>query len=157
MAIVLSAALFVAWGCAASVSDTREHAEAQMIEADLKFNEALANRDREAFRGYLAADAKFYGQRLLTSSDQVLEGWSAFMDETSGLTLTWAPDVAEAGASGDLGFTRGRYELRQTGEDGETKSQYGYYVSIWRKGEDGLWRAAVDIGTPGVEEPVPEG
>ena len=134
-----------------------EQAAAEIRQADVDFNDALAARDAAAFRALIADDAKFYGQQLLTTGDAVESGWAIFMDESSGLSLTWAPDVAEVAASGDLGFTRGRYELKSPGDDGETVSQFGYYVSIWRKGEDGRWRAAVDIGTPPAADPVPEG
>jgi ketosteroid isomerase-like protein len=155
--VVLAALLPTALGCGGGTVIERESAEAEILQADLEFAAALAGRDLPAFRGFLAEDAKFYGMQLLTDADAVAQAWGVYFDESSGTTLHWSPDVAEVGASTDLGFTRGRYEMRTTGDDGEVVSQYGYYVSIWRKGEDGRWRAAVDIGTPPAAEPVPEG
>ena len=154
---ILAALLPTLAGCGDSTTMDLERAAAEIRKADLDFAAALAARDLPAFRVFLADDAKFYGTQLVSGSDAVAAAWAVFFDDSSGVTLLWAPDAAEVGASADLGFTRGRYEMRSPGEDGEMKSQYGYYVSIWRKGEDGQWRAAVDIGTPPGAEEVPEG
>jgi ketosteroid isomerase-like protein len=44
--------------------------------------------------------------------------------------------------------------MTSPGPDGTPVGMSGEYVSIWRRGEDGLWRAAVDIGTiPQPNEP----
>jgi ketosteroid isomerase-like protein len=69
-------------------------------------------------------------------------------DPDSGVTLTWRPHTAEAASSGDLGFTLGEYRLTQRSSGGQVETAIGSYVTIWRRGPDGWWRAAVDIGTP---------
>lgn len=57
--------------------------------------------------------------------------------------LTWEPEVAEASAAGDMGYTGGPYRAPR----GETTA-YGHYYSMWRKGSDGTWRVILDIGGP---------
>jgi ketosteroid isomerase-like protein len=62
--------------------------------------------------------------------------------------LRWVPVVAEA--SGNLGYTFGKWELRVTGKD---TVQYGTYVTIWKKFPDGKWRYVLDGGN---DTPKPE-
>ena len=62
--------------------------------------------------------------------------------------LRWVPVTAEA--SGNLGYTFGKWELRITGKD---TVQYGTYVTIWKKFPDGKWRYILDGGN---DTPKPE-
>jgi ketosteroid isomerase-like protein len=59
--------------------------------------------------------------------------------------LTWEPTWAEVSAAGDLGYTTGPYEYRQQATD-EKPVGTGHYMSIWRKGTDGIWQVVVDMG-----------
>jgi ketosteroid isomerase-like protein len=54
-------------------------------------------------------------------------------------------DVAE---SGDLGYTLGRYESRRIGPDGQQVRETGSYLTVWKRGADGSWKVALDIGSP---------
>ncbi|MFO0582105.1 MAG: nuclear transport factor 2 family protein [Anaeromyxobacter sp.] len=58
-----------------------------------------------------------------------------------GEALAWAPDHAEAAASGDLAWTSGRATWRGGGEQVFTK-----YLTIWARQEDGTWRWLLDLG-----------
>jgi ketosteroid isomerase-like protein len=62
-------------------------------------------------------------------------------------TLTWKPREVEVSASGDLGFTIGDFEVRTRDAKGGSRSARGSYVTVWKRGPDGTWRAVVDIGT----------
>ena len=70
------------------------------------------------------------------------------------MSLTWEPDKEEMAASGDLGYTYGRYRYRGNGPDGRPVVHNGKYVTIWRKEQDGRWRIVVDIGTPSDPPPA---
>jgi ketosteroid isomerase-like protein len=71
-----------------------------------------------------------------------------FADLPPGTTLTWKPNKAEAAASGDLGYTLGRYVLRSRDRDGAPITRYGKYCSVWKKQPDRSWKWVVDVGTP---------
>jgi ketosteroid isomerase-like protein len=64
----------------------------------------------------------------------------------SGGTLRWSPIRAEV--SGDLGYTVGTYVSESPAPDGSPNSGQGMYVTIWRRGPDGVWKAVVDLGNP---------
>ncbi|QRM29450.1 DUF4440 domain-containing protein [Microvirga sp. VF16] len=113
----------------------------QLIEVDLAFN-AMAQREGtgKAFIAF-AADAPV----LIRPGSMPLLGRSAFVEafsQVTGSALSWEPLTAEIAASQDLGYTFGRYRIR---EGGETKA-HGVYVSIWKKQADGSWKFVLDGG-----------
>ena len=63
----------------------------------------------------------------------------------SSVQLTWEPLGGDVSASGDLGYTYGIYELKDS-----ASSQKGSYVTIWKK-KDGKWKFVLDAGNQGLE------
>ncbi|HEX2568526.1 MAG TPA: DUF4440 domain-containing protein [Polyangia bacterium] len=68
------------------------------------------------------------------------------------LRLSWSPEEAMAAASGDLGFTWGRWTLHGKNKDGSPREVHGKYVTIWKKQADGTWKFVLDTGQP---DPAP--
>ncbi len=67
--------------------------------------------------------------------------------------LTWTPSFVDVAASGDLGYTWGRYEYRATGPDGQPRTATGYFLTIWKRQPDGTWRFVIDNGA--ADRPAP--
>ncbi len=63
--------------------------------------------------------------------------------------LQWEPDFVGVSASGDLGFSSGPWTVIQPGVG---QMLYGHFVSIWKRGKDGVWRVQVDGGV--VHDPL---
>ena len=59
-------------------------------------------------------------------------------------SLAWHPVVAGVSRSGELGFTTGPSRFADT--TGRVPSWDGVYFSVWRRGADGAWKVAADIG-----------
>lgn len=116
--------------------------------ADVAFDQAAADGDLARFASMVADDAVFMGSGVLDGKEAIISGWSPLFAENRTAVLRWQPHTAEAAASGDLGYTIGTFELTATLPDGSEVKTGGTYVSIWRKGDDGRWRAVVDAGTP---------
>ncbi len=113
----------------------------QLIDADKAFN-AMAQREGtgKAFLAYSADDPV-----MIRPGSMPLLGRSAFVEafsQVAGSALSWEPLRAEIAASQDLGYTFGRYTLR---EGGEIKG-HGVYVTIWKKQQDGSWKFVLDGG-----------
>ena len=70
--------------------------------------------------------------------------WSGFF-AMPGSWIQWEPTTANVSVSGDLGYSEGMYEMRYSDQQGKTIDQKGSYVTIWKKGADGVWKLAVDI------------
>jgi uncharacterized protein (TIGR02246 family) len=144
---LLPIALLAIVACAPSPPDPAI-LEQEVRQADVDFDRALADGDVERFADLIAEDAVFFGNTTLEGREAVVNGWAPFLDEDSGLTLRWNPTDVEVAASGDLGVSRGDYRMTQISEDGSVSVGVGSYVTVWRRSEDGAWRAALDIGTP---------
>lgn len=118
-----------------------------LIETDKAFN-AMAQQDgmAKAFIAYADKDVI-----LLRQGNQLpLYGKDALardFADVKGSPLSWEPLKAEIAASGDLGYTYGRYRVKS----GETVKT-GVYVSIWKKQADGAWKYVLDGGAPTSEE-----
>lgn len=65
--------------------------------------------------------------------------------------LSWSPVYADVAASGDLGYTFGKWKLVSQTSVGTDTVSYGVYVSIWKRQSDGRWKYVFDGGneTPG--------
>jgi len=61
--------------------------------------------------------------------------------------LTWAPLKIEVSDDGTLGYTWGRYDAVERGNDGQAKTTTGVYLTIWRRQADGSWKFVYD-GSP---------
>jgi ketosteroid isomerase-like protein len=112
-----------------------------LMEADSAFSAAASARGVEGFLEFVADSATFFdGSSMHRGRDAVGESWRPLL-ETAGNSMTWKPTSADIAASGDLGYTIGRWEF--TGAEGSAR---GSYVTIWRRQPDGAWKVVVDIG-----------
>jgi ketosteroid isomerase-like protein len=62
------------------------------------------------------------------------------------VVLNWEPVWADVSEAGDLGYTTGPYTLTDKSPE-KRPTRHGYYFSIWKRGTDGQWKVAVDLGT----------
>jgi ketosteroid isomerase-like protein len=121
--------------------------EAELVEADRRF---AASVRRNGLAGWITGFAPT-GRMIAAGKSHVgHEGirramLPVFAD--TAFTITWDPNYAEVAASGDMGYTVGRYE-RTSRVGGETVVDSGAYLTVWRRQEDGSWRVKADIGKP---------
>jgi ketosteroid isomerase-like protein len=141
---------------AAAGHETKRNTEADkaaLRQTELDFAQAFADRNVAKFASFLSEDARFTGGGKVTQGKAaILDQWSKMMQNPN-LTLTWAPDMVETSAGGDLGYTSGTYEATVKRPDGTTASERGRFASVWRRHTDGRYRIVFDIGSP--EEPPP--
>lgn len=125
--------------------------EKALMDADRAFAAAVAaaapeNR-AQAWAAWFAADGvQLYGGEINRGHDAV----TALMQPSfaQGFVLEWEPEFVVAAASGDLGYTIGRYTSRMPLEDGTERPGSGRYLTVWAKQPDGSWKVAVDLGSP---------
>jgi ketosteroid isomerase-like protein len=112
--------------------------------ADVALDRAVAASDAAAFGALVDDDAVFGGARGLSRGrDAVLAAWKPLL-APGGPKLRWAPRRAGVASSGDLAFTTGRWTLETAGKDGKPVRDEGEYVTVWRRGPGGRWRALLD-------------
>jgi len=141
MTCMMAAGIFLAAGANAGTGQTdRDKALAALIEAERSFSRTSEkNGIREAFLTFLA-------DKAIVFRPEPVEGRPIYekMDPANPTVLTWAPEIAEVSASGELGYTSGPYEVRPG--RGTEPTGFGHYVSIWKKQVDGTWKVLLDIG-----------
>jgi len=113
---------------------------------ELAFAATVRDARPEAFAAMLDDDAVFAGaEGALRGRDVIAEAWAGFFAEGRP-EFEWHPEVVELSGDGELGFTRGPWTLRATGDDGTTAERSGLFNSVWRRQPDGSWRIVFDAG-----------
>jgi ketosteroid isomerase-like protein len=66
-------------------------------------------------------------------------------------SLYWEPVRAEVSPDGQLGYTFGKWEYRDVDKNGKKDTEYGNYLTVWKKQKDNSWKYVYDGGgsTPG--------
>ena len=146
--LALTAVLFA--GCSVSMKATRSPSPASandLLAADRAFAAEVAREGTAAWARWFDP----HGAQLVPG--QIVRGDSArralmtgLLDDPS-LKLLWEPDTAVIAASGDMGYTIGRSQVRQTNPDGSVAVRStGRHLTIWRRQPDGSWKVELDTG-----------
>jgi len=145
--------LLLPLGSVAAVDPTQLKAELIKMEHDF-CTMASAQGVPAAFAHFAAPDAAFFDvdPRAHRGPEAVRLRMADFPPNAQ---LTWAPLQVDVAASGDLGYTWGRYEFRSPGADGPERVSGGFYLTIWKRQPDGSWKFAIDTGTPDRPKPPP--
>jgi hypothetical protein len=94
---------------------------------------------RDSFLEYFAADAIHFGpEPRLAVPDLERE------PSSNKVRLTWQPKIIRVASTGQLAVSTGPYVLQTA-----TNKSFGYYLSIWKRQNDGAWKVAADIGVSG--------
>ena len=132
-----------------------ERARAILLKTDRDFlGEANARGALKAYQTYLGDEARLHRDRMfpLTTKELIRAHLSRNRSALSG-----EPMSADVARSNDLGYTYGRYELREGGGGGgggaaqttAAAAEKGYYVRVWkRERAGGRWKIALDTMHP---------
>lgn len=117
----------------------------ELRQAEADFAQRVAEKGlRDAFT-YFAADeaAVIRDERLIGGRDSIGAVYAGA--EGKDISLTWAPEKIDVAASGDLGYTYGKYTFIQRDSTGKEQARSeGYYRTIWKRQADGSWRYVLD-------------
>ena len=119
-----------------------------LIKLEADFAKAVAEHGRAAFVTYFAEDGVELEDGGGVTTREEMKKQPAWAEGTS---LTWTPVRADMAASGDLGFTYGNYVFKSKNKEGQIVTNYGKYVSVWKKQSDGSWKVVVDMGNSSPE------
>ena len=118
----------------------------EILKTEQEFNDyAQKEGIPKAFLAFAADDA------VLMRNDSLIVGKSAianFFNQKKTVSnkdsLVWKPDFVEVAASGDLGYTYGKYTYTTTDSTGNEHIYTGVFHTVWRKQPDGQWRFVWD-------------
>ena len=134
--VAIAIALFAA-GCGQSVNVEQERNA--LLALDREWSQTP--KDLEKFLSYFASDASAYpqGMPIATGAAAIRDAFTK-VSSMPGFSLAWTAVKAEVGATGDLGYTTGTYQMTMTGG-----SEKGKYITVWKKQSGGMWKVAEDI------------
>ncbi len=129
----------LAAGAACTQTVNVEQERAALMAVDREWSQTT--KEPEKFVAYFADGASVYtpGMPIVTGGDAIRKSFTE-MSKAPGFALSWTPVKAEVGASGDIGYTTGAYEMTMGGT-----SEKGKYVTAWKKQSGGAWKVTEDI------------
>jgi ketosteroid isomerase-like protein len=138
IALMLGLATFLAVSLAGSPDKA-----AELKKADQDWAKAAQAKSVEQFMSFIGDDAYACGLdgKWAHGKAAIQDEWKQMLADPS-FKLNWTNDSAEVAKSGDIGYTRGTFE----GSQGDNKFS-GSYATVWKKGNDGKWKVAVDIAS----------
>lgn len=134
--LLAAAALAFAPQPAGAASDAAE----EVREAERAFARTMAERDHDAFAGFVSEEAVFLGRDVLRGRAAVAAGWKPLFEGDTA-PFSWEPERVVVLESGDLALSTGPV-YDPSGE------RVGTFNSTWRRESDGVWRVVFDVGCP---------
>lgn len=134
------------------VEDTR--ASDAVKAADASFQQAIAAKDLDKIMSFYADDAVLMpaAKPLLTGKAAITNEWKELLAIPAFQNASKLTQVVVSRSS-DMAYTRGSYETRLMGENGQLVTEPGKWLSVWRKQPDGSWRVAIDTYNTDIPPP----
>ena len=128
----------------AAAPPTTEQSIAAVKDADAAWAKAAAAHDISGALAFYAGDAVVLPahEAMLTNRPDMLKSWTALLDKNN--TVDWKPVYVEASKAGDLVYVVGTYTLSTKVTKGKPIADHGKYLAIWKKQDDGSWKAEVN-------------
>jgi len=124
-----------------------------LFDLEARFAKDVAARGGAAFGEWFADDAVALNNGEAPLIGKVAIAKSATWSPKQ-YQLSWTPTDALMGPSGDMGYTWGHYEGHSKDANGNPVTTSGRYMTIWRRGKDGVWKVILDSGS---NEPAASG
>jgi ketosteroid isomerase-like protein len=125
---------------------------ARLLEADRAFAaQSLDQGTAAAFYARMREDAI-----QLPANAPPVQGSRRIRERLDALglqVLDWTPRQAEVSRGRDLGWTWGEWQLLQSAASRKVLAR-GKYLKVWKRGADGGWKLAADIGNQADEAPA---
>lgn len=127
-----------------------ETAIEQLLATDREWAEVARGDDIDRICEFWAEDAVLYNLfgsgRRVVGKDAIKELLTANRAQP-GRSLNWTPIEAFVSATGNIGSTRGTYEVTRPDDDGNKIAITGEYFNTWRRSEDGSWKCTFETHT----------
>ena len=145
--IVFPLALFSQSKSSTFKSDSYQKNIEDIMNTDREFNKMCEEKGMaKSFIAFAANEViKMQNKQFaILGKDSLIANFD--METPDDFKLSWEPIMADVSASGDLGYTFGRWIFAQNDKAGKDKKHYGEYVTIWKKQKDNTWKYVLDGG-----------
>ena len=123
---------------------TSEQLKKELIQVEHDFATMAKEKGMaEAFLAFAADDAVLNRNDKLSKGKKAMKSY--FEQQTlSNIQLAWEPDFVDVAASGDLGYTYGKYTFSATNSNGDPIQATGIFHTVWKRQKDGSWKFVWD-------------
>ncbi len=122
-------------------TDSIEKWKQEIRQAEEDFaNMAKKEGIHDAFLYYAADDAVLKRGSLVIGKVAI----DKHLEKSTSKNLSWSPDFVDVSASGDLGYTYGKYVYKYTDSIGNTLEDKGVFHTVWKRQSDGSWKFVWD-------------
>ena len=149
------ATLFALMAAGCNQTANTHDADVQAIkDVEAQWNQDYVARDLDKLVGHYADDAVLMspGGPASVGKDAIRSVLKPMVSDPA-MTLKFQASKVDTSSSGDMGYT---YTLTMT--DPQSKqliNDHGNYVTVYKKGADGSWKAVSDIASSAVPPPAP--
>lgn len=130
------------------------------VEADIaQWNKQFDSKDTEGLVSHYADDAYFVGPGIAgTDGSTAIRKLYATASTDPAFKIHLTTDKVDVAGSGDMGYARGKFTEQYTdAKTGKVMSNSGSYLTVYKKQDDGSWKAVEDFAAadPDSTKPVP--
>lgn len=144
---ILAFGLIFSIGCAEQKTEgTLEKWKSEIEDAEQEFAD-MADKEGipKAFLAFAAEDVVVKrGKKLIIGIGALKESYETSSPNSGTVSLTWKPDFVDVAASGDLGYTYGKYVYTATDTTGVVSIDSGIFHTVWKRQVDGKWKFVWD-------------
>lgn len=167
MALIGTAAMSIALGGCSKGNESATAAAnpqdaVQAIKSDeAKWNKQFAAKDQEGLVAHYADDAFFVAPGVAgTQGSTPIRQVYATASTDPAFEIHFSSDKVDVAKSGELAYARGKFTEKYTDKkSGKVMSDSGSYITVYRKQDDGSWKAVEDFAAadPDSTKPVEPG
>lgn len=130
-------------------SSSRVNMEAEkneLLEADRAWSAAASSNNIERSLHFWTDDAVIYfpGQPAISGKAGIRKFITKNRSNPA-FSISWTPQEGTVAESGELGYTRGIFQVSLPGPQGAAINRSGNYLYIWRKQDNGSWKCSMEI------------
>jgi len=121
-----------------------EEYKTEILDTEKAFAQLVKEKGlKTGFLAYAAEEAVLSrGGKLIKGKKEIEE---YFEQQTlKDVRLEWVPDFVSVSASGDLGYTYGKFKLEALDQAGQKIESDGIFHTVWKRQPDGEWRYVWD-------------
>ncbi|HZH44700.1 MAG TPA: DUF4440 domain-containing protein [Lysobacter sp.] len=114
---------------------------------ELSFARSVAEHDAAAFAEHLHPGAAFGVKQPQPQRgrDAITRAWTPLIEGKT-IKLEWYPSMVVIGGEGDIAMSTGPALYEDLRQDANPRFRLGGFQSVWKRGDDGVWRVLFDDG-----------
>ena len=135
--------------------NTRAEDERAIRAADADLFKAVQAKNLVGVMSFYAGDASLFpvAEPIAVGRRAIRENWAHVLG-IPGFNAHWQITKVEVSRSGDLAYAQGSYQTAMEENEGKPVTEVGKWVTVFKKDQDGTWKAVADITNTDSPPPI---